>query len=361
MRSSSARSSPQRHADAPRPRARRPRLAGRAPRRALRPRVRLGRRASSGSSRGSPPTSTRPRDRAWIAEIDGDARRRGAVRPRTTETTAKLRTLLVEPSARGLGLGTRARRRRSSGTRAARRLPHADALDQRHPARRAPHLRARRLHAHTARRRTARSATTSSSRPGPLPSSHGPRRAEGAPGAAEEPLQGRPDRGPDHAQGQGHARRGRLLLRRHRPRDRQGRPAPGSPAATAACCARGDMLLEALVACAGVTLGAVGTSARDPDHRGPRLRRGRPRLPRHARRRQGGAGRLLATSACASSSTPTADDEQLATLLKLTERYCVVLQTLTRGRSSTSSSSAPPRRPRTTRARTRAGPRETRT
>ena len=54
----------------------------------------------------------------------------------------------------------------------------------------------------------------------------------------------------------------------------------------------GDMLLEALVACAGVTLNAVATALEIPRARGPRVRRGRSRLPRHARGGQGRAGRL---------------------------------------------------------------------
>jgi DNA-binding MarR family transcriptional regulator/GNAT superfamily N-acetyltransferase len=46
------------------------------------------------------------RDRAWVAEVDGT--RAGAVLcVHDTPEIAKLRTLLVEPSARGLGLGTR--------------------------------------------------------------------------------------------------------------------------------------------------------------------------------------------------------------------------------------------------------------
>jgi uncharacterized OsmC-like protein len=64
----------------------------------------------------------------------------------------------------------------------------------------------------------------------------------------------------------------------------------------------GDMLLEALVACAGVTLKAVATVIGAP------IRSGR-------------------VSAEADIDAPP---ERLATLLKLTERYCVVLQTLKR-------------------------------
>ena len=89
------------------------------------------------------------------------------------------------------------------------------------------------------------------------------------------------------------------------------------------------MLLEALVACAGVTLGAVAPP-RDPGHEGQRPRRGRPRLPRHAGRRQEAPVGFPDIRLRFELDTD-ADDEQLATLLKLTERYCVVLQTLARG------------------------------
>jgi hypothetical protein len=54
----------------------------------------------------------------------------------------------------------------------------------------------------------------------------------------------------------------------------------------------GDMLLEALVACAGVTLKSVATAIEMPLKTGIVTRRGRSRFSRHARRRQGGAGRL---------------------------------------------------------------------
>ena len=58
----------------------------------------------------------------------------------------------------------------------------------------------------------------------------------------------------------------------------------------------GDMLLEALVACAGVTLKSVATAVEVPLRSGKRHCRGRSRLPRHAWRRQGGAGRLCRNS-----------------------------------------------------------------
>ena len=89
----------------------------------------------------------------------------------------------------------------------------------------------------------------------------------------------------------------------------------------------GDMLLEALAACAGVTLRAVATSLGievaggsvraegDLDFRGT-LAVGREAAVGFRAIRLG------------FELESDADEEQLATLLKLTERYCVVLQTI---------------------------------
>ena len=92
----------------------------------------------------------------------------------------------------------------------------------------------------------------------------------------------------------------------------------------------GDMLLEALVACAGVTLGAVSTSLGIPIADG-RVKaegdldfRGTLGVDREAP-----VG--FRDIRLSFELETDADDEQLATLLKLTERYCVVLQTLARG------------------------------
>ena len=89
----------------------------------------------------------------------------------------------------------------------------------------------------------------------------------------------------------------------------------------------GDMLLEALVACAGVTLRAVATAI------GVTLR--------HARVSAEGDLDFRGTLGVAKDAPvgfrairlrfdldTDATEEQRATLLKLTERYCVVLQTL---------------------------------
>jgi uncharacterized OsmC-like protein len=92
----------------------------------------------------------------------------------------------------------------------------------------------------------------------------------------------------------------------------------------------GDMLLEALVACAGVTLRAVATSLGlsvpdgtvraegDLDFRGTLgVDRSAPVGFRAIR--------------LSFELETDADEEQLATLQRLTERYCVVYQTLTGG------------------------------
>jgi uncharacterized OsmC-like protein len=89
----------------------------------------------------------------------------------------------------------------------------------------------------------------------------------------------------------------------------------------------GDMLLEALVACAGVTLRAVSTSL------GLSVAAGRVRAEGDLDFRGTlGVDRDAPVGFSAirlSFELETdADDEQLATLKKLTERYCVVYQTL---------------------------------
>ena len=89
----------------------------------------------------------------------------------------------------------------------------------------------------------------------------------------------------------------------------------------------GDMLLEALVACAGVTLSSVATAM------GIEIREGTVRAE--------GVLDFRGTLGVAKDApvgfqgltlhfdlATDADDEQLATLLRLTERYCVVYQTL---------------------------------
>jgi len=89
----------------------------------------------------------------------------------------------------------------------------------------------------------------------------------------------------------------------------------------------GDMLLEALVACAGVTLRAVATSLEIPIHAGTVRAegdldfRGTLGVDRDA---PVGFRSIRLTF----DLDTDADPEQLATLKKLTERYCVVYQTL---------------------------------
>ena len=91
----------------------------------------------------------------------------------------------------------------------------------------------------------------------------------------------------------------------------------------------GDMLLEALVACAGVTLKAVATSI------GVELRSGRVLAEGDldARGTLGVAREApvgFADIRLTFELDTEAPQDQLDTLLKLTERYCVVLQTLKR-------------------------------
>jgi uncharacterized OsmC-like protein len=89
----------------------------------------------------------------------------------------------------------------------------------------------------------------------------------------------------------------------------------------------GDMLLQALVACAGVTLRAVATSLEIPIAAGTVHAEGELDV-------RGTLGVSKEAPVGFRSIRLTFDldtgatDEQLATLLRLTERYCVVYQTL---------------------------------
>jgi uncharacterized OsmC-like protein len=98
----------------------------------------------------------------------------------------------------------------------------------------------------------------------------------------------------------------------------------------------GDMLLEALAACAGVTLRSVATSLEIPVDGGRVIAEGdldfRGTL---AVDREAPVG--FRDIRLRFELDTSADDEQLATLLKLTERYCVVLQTIAGGTELTAS------------------------
>jgi uncharacterized OsmC-like protein len=103
-------------------------------------------------------------------------------------------------------------------------------------------------------------------------------------------------------------------------------PASGGDG-TLAC--SGDMLLQALVACAGVTLKAVATN-RDIELEGGRIVaegdldfRGTMGVDREAP--------VGFRSIRLRFELPSADGEQLQSLLEQTERCCVVYQTLARG------------------------------
>lgn len=101
---------------------------------------------------------------------------------------------------------------------------------------------------------------------------------------------------------------------------------PGTGGSGQASCS-GDMLLEALVACAGVTLNAVATALgielRDASLRaeGDLDFRGTLGLSKEA---PVGFQKIRLHF----TLDTDASEEQLATLLRLTERYCVVYQTL---------------------------------
>src|SRR5690348_10043702 len=89
----------------------------------------------------------------------------------------------------------------------------------------------------------------------------------------------------------------------------------------------GDMLLEALVACAGVTMASVATAI------GVEIRDGRVRAEGQLDFRGTlsiGADVPVGFQRIALhfDLDTDASDEQLATLIRLTERYCVVYQTL---------------------------------
>lgn len=89
----------------------------------------------------------------------------------------------------------------------------------------------------------------------------------------------------------------------------------------------GDMLLEALVACAGVTLSSVATAlgieVRDGTVRADGVLDFRGTLGVDKEAPVG-----FQQIALSFDLDTDATDEQLATLIRLTERYCVVLQTL---------------------------------
>ena len=89
----------------------------------------------------------------------------------------------------------------------------------------------------------------------------------------------------------------------------------------------GDMLLEALVACAGVTLKAVATALELPLRRGVVSAEGDLDFRGTLGVAKDAPVGFRAIRLRFDLDTD-ASDEQMATLMKLTERYCVVLQTL---------------------------------
>ncbi|MFO0907825.1 MAG: OsmC family protein [Isosphaeraceae bacterium] len=89
----------------------------------------------------------------------------------------------------------------------------------------------------------------------------------------------------------------------------------------------GDMLLQSLAACAGVTLGAVSTALGIPVEGGRVIAEGELDC-----RGTLGVDRSvpvgISSIRLAFELVTEASDEQLANLIRLTERYCVIFQTL---------------------------------
>jgi uncharacterized OsmC-like protein len=89
----------------------------------------------------------------------------------------------------------------------------------------------------------------------------------------------------------------------------------------------GDLLLESLVACAGVTLNAVATAMSIPLRSAKVIVEGEADFRGTLGMAKDVPVGIADIRLCFEIDSP-ASDEQLATLLKLTERYCVIFQTL---------------------------------
>jgi uncharacterized OsmC-like protein len=99
----------------------------------------------------------------------------------------------------------------------------------------------------------------------------------------------------------------------------------------------GDMLLEALVACAGVTLRAVATALDIEVAAGTVIADGELDFRGTLGVDRAAPVGFRAIALRFELDAPDASEEQLATLLRLTERYCVVLQTVRAGPPVTAS------------------------
>jgi uncharacterized OsmC-like protein len=105
-------------------------------------------------------------------------------------------------------------------------------------------------------------------------------------------------------------------------------PATGGSGALACS---GDMLLQALVACAGVTMRSVATSLEIPVTGNIRAEGDLDFRGTLGVGSNGEAPVGFREIRMTFEVDTDADDEQLSTLIRLTERYCVVLQTLIGG------------------------------